>query len=683
MVFPNTVTRSAVADINGTAASAGQLSPLQGVVVSIGQVVGPATSYWDGGGYNSGTEIFVPTAFVGYTSGTWSLATTPLTTGLRYLLRSKTTDFAGNVENFAAVPQTVFLFDLTKPTAAVVNLAAAPPSAYQRAMNPVTGSAWDGPSVSSAGLAALAAGGVQARILETNGASYNYWSSGVGLFNQPDGGLAWFNANSGTPLSWSYSHAALDGQLVSGRNYLVQTRAADAALPSNVGPTINGVDSLFTLSKDSVPFTFDNVPAASTVTTPLPGAVISALASISGTAADALSGMANGSLIAVSLQEIAPGGAYWTVVVPGTFTLSGAEPWYPISTLTGGAFACGLWSFTAPLFTDQFTYRVRVRAKDNAQPGGNLQPVVSSVTFTIDSSLPSASVTYPIGLPASQGNLKALTVINGAAADQFGIQATSVSIQHAGTLKYYDPGTGLFNSTPAKYLGATMSSPGCTNCTWTLAAVSLADNSTYTIVAVGWDVSGNPSPPSAPVQIRFDTTPPTSGVVAPLTAGFIKDMTTVTGTAADPNIEGSQVAGSQINIQRGSDSNYWTGAGWNSLIQWLTPAAGSPWTVASGLPPSTNNDTSGLKDGRQYTISVRAFDVAGNTQTVILGGNSFNADFSSPTALVQLPVNGSRKNTLPVLSGTAQDTDRRRGPADGFQRQVPEIRIYDATLNKY
>ncbi|MFA6004268.1 MAG: Ig-like domain repeat protein, partial [Elusimicrobiota bacterium] len=666
---------SALSQITGTASSAGMLSTIQSVGVSIGQKVGPVVTYYEAGAFSSAAEKFLTANFVGMASGTWTYPAPGLTSGLHYRLRSKTTDYAGNVEDYAAVTQIDVLFDQSKPTGTVSGLAGAAPSAYQLGINPVTGAAFDNPAVSSAGLAALSNGGAQVRILERD--TSKWWDTGVGQFNQSDGDLGWFDANSGSPDAWSYSDVSLDGQLVTGRTYIVQFRGRDTAVPANLGPSSNGVDSIFTLAQDSVTFIADKVPARSTVTYPIPGTILQSVAAITGTAADDLSGIASAAQIEVSLQELSPNSAYWDGVAPGTFT-SATEIFYPVSGLTGGAFAGGIWTFDAPLLQDQFKYRVRVRARDNASPGGNMQPVVSSITFSIDLHVPGVGITYPISLPSLAGNFKNLMTLSGTANNQLGVRSSSVCFQDVDTLLYYSTQTLTFNSPNPNWVGAALSG-SAPNYTWTLASVPLQDNKTYNLWALAYGFSGMPSALSNQVIIRFDQTPPQARVNVPAGHSFLPALNTVSGTSEDPNSNPSPLAGTEIRIQRDAPGyDYWNGTGWGAGAVWLNPSAGSPWTKNTQLPPATNDDVSGLTDGRKYTVEARAYDVAGNTQTVLLAGASFYFDVSAPAVLVQMPADGSRQKALPSIYGTAEDVEPGK-----FNVKFPEVRIYDIPINRY
>ena len=172
-------------------------------------------------------------------------------------------------------------------------------------------------------------------------------------------------------------------------------------------------------------------------------------------------------------------------------------------------------------------------------------------------------------------------------------------------------------------------------------------------------------------MIRYDITPPVSRPVTPADGSFLKELVSVTGTAQDLYSNPSGVAGSQIKIQH-ADGRYWNGSAWALPVFWLTGVPGSSWTKSAQLPPSDN--LTGLEDGVSYTVQTRSYDIAANTQTVYLAGNSFTFDISSPAVYISLPLNGSRKISLPLVSGTA---------ADAFNVDFPLIRVYDLGTEKF
>ncbi|MEK7422398.1 MAG: hypothetical protein AAB131_01025, partial [Actinomycetota bacterium] len=279
--------------IAGTASGVSLLTPLSRVQLSIGQLdlSDNSTSYYDGSfTFVGSTEYFHNTLFVGQASGTWTFNTPVFSPGKYYVVRSKAVDQGGNAENFAVVISTRFLFDNIKSTGAVTGMAGAGSnSSYYRTINPLIGTAFDGPLFdASAGLETRANGGAQVRIYDVG--LGQWWNSSGGDFNQPSAAAAWVNASAGSAAAWTYSNAALDGKLTSGNRYLVQFRAKDKALPVdfNQGPSAIGTDSNFTLGVDSITFTADTVPPLSRITAPGAGTVVKVLTSIGGPAADVI-----------------------------------------------------------------------------------------------------------------------------------------------------------------------------------------------------------------------------------------------------------------------------------------------------------------------------------------------------------------------------------------------------------
>ncbi|MEK7720936.1 MAG: hypothetical protein AAB359_00945, partial [Elusimicrobiota bacterium] len=527
--------------------------------------------------------------------------------GVSYEVNARTLDKAGN---YSSVYSTrTFAYDVHKPTGAVTLLAGAAFAAYQRQAGPLSGSAFDGPSGGAAGLALVDAAGSQLRILEKE--TGKWWDDIGGTFGITDGNSAWFNANSGTSEAWIYTHASLNGALYTGRNYLVQYKGMDKSTPPNTGPSSDGLNALFTLAKDSVTFTADRLEPVSRTTFPRDNARLKTLATITGTAADTDSGIAAMGQIAVSMREVSPGTGWWNGFSTGTFSAS-SEVFYPLSVNLNGTFSGGAWSFGAPALQDGYTYRVRVRATDNALPGGNTEADISSVTFVYDITAPGAAITYPIGLSDLRGNLKALTAVSGTAFENFGIKSASISVQEAGG-PYYDTQSSTFNSPTQKWITAVISGSG-PSYTWSVAAPPLTDNKNYDLQIIADDLAGNVLTPPTATTIRYDITQPLSGPATPADGSFLRQLTEITGTAQDPNSNPSTVAGTQIKIKR-SDDQYWTGAVWG-VETWLTGVTGNSWTKNTQLPPSDN--LTGLQDGTLYTVQTRSYDIAANTQTVFL-----------------------------------------------------------------
>ncbi|MCK5582927.1 MAG: hypothetical protein KAI33_04015, partial [Elusimicrobiales bacterium] len=459
--------------------------------------------------------------------------------GNTYEINARALDKADNYDLTYSTES--FTYDIYKPTGTIEQLSGAVADTHQKAINPIAGSGFDGPSIGFSGLALIGDSGSMLRILEKE--TGNWWDSINGAFNISDGDTAWFKANTGTSESFEYSHADLNSELVNGNNYLIQYKGKDKSLPVNEGPSSDGTDSIFTVAKDSVSFIADKVAPVSRVSAPVDNSKMKAMSQISGTAQDILSGIDVKGQIEISIQEISPGNAYWTGVVPGTFTAA-SETFYSLDDATFNSSYDGLnWNFDSPELRDQYTYRIRVRARDNAAPGGNTEVDISSVAFTYDFKDPSAAITYPA--PASK--LKALALVSGTAYEDFEIKSASVSFQDIDSTFYYDPGTLDFDSGVPKWLTADIVGSG-PNYTWSVTAPSLHDSSRYDIRVIAEDIAENVMPAPTATTITYDTTEPLSGVSTPASGDFLNNLVSVTGVSSDPNVHSSGVGGTQITI---------------------------------------------------------------------------------------------------------------------------------------
>ncbi|MEF3279377.1 MAG: hypothetical protein K6357_00185 [Elusimicrobiota bacterium] len=303
----------------------------------------------------------------------------------------------------------------------------------------------------------------------------------------------------------------------------------------------------------------------------------------------------------------------------------------------------------------------------------NEEVEISSITFIYDTTPPTVSITYPISLPDTRGNINFIPNISGPVYEPFTVKYASVAVQEVDTLLYYDIATSTFSSSSSKWIDTNISGVG-PNYTFSVQSPNLQDNKNYNLYVKAGDIAGNESAVGSAVVIRYDITPPVSDVSFPVNNEFYNYISSVTGTASDLNSNPSGLKNTQIRIRQQFGNNYyWNGTQWVSNEVWLDPVSGSPWVKNTQLPPP-NNQPTGLEDNGLYEIKSQAFDIAGNTQTVLLTGSVFRFDVSSPTAQILTPYNGYRYNSLTVSSGTAQDT---------YNVRFPLVRIYDIPLNAY
>ncbi|PIR16845.1 MAG: hypothetical protein COV48_09315, partial [Elusimicrobia bacterium CG11_big_fil_rev_8_21_14_0_20_64_6] len=232
--------------------------------------------------------------------------------------------------------------------------------------------------------------------------------------------------------------------LQSGVSYYMTVSGIDDAAPT-------GTSEIFNSAVKASTFTVDLVGAVAGFTAPSQDSVVSGLSKIRGTATDALAGVSAAGQIEIAIAEDSPNTGCWNgLVAGGTFTLTGCPIYYP---LTGadraGTYTPGstFWDVNVPPLTSQFTYKLWVRARDNATPSGNYTApaTISSITFVYNTTLPSSAILIPPALPAAGGNLAAAFTVSGTASDSFGITGTSVAYQEADTNMYWD-GVSTFSS---------------------------------------------------------------------------------------------------------------------------------------------------------------------------------------------------------------------------------------------
>jgi hypothetical protein len=663
---------SSISWISGTSSDTNDLGQVDRVELRVKNLSNNGYWQWSSMNYTGDeTSWFVVGTTNNYAN--WYSSGTPgggitFTNGIQYEINFRVFDKAGNYTT--TYTTRTFVYDIGKPTGSITNIGGNLVSSYHSVISPISGNASDTPNVNASGLATLVNGGSQIRILDVE--SGRWWNYIDNEFNIIDGESAWFNGNSGTSENWVYSNANLNSKAINGHRYLIQYRGKDKSTPANIGPSSNGLDSNFTVGRDSITITYDITPPQSTITLPVNGSTVNVVNYIAGTATDTISGIASKSQISLSICEIEPAGLCWNGVVPGTFTVAN-EVFYPLDydASLNGSYVNGVWQINAPVFRDGYKYRIRVKACDNAVPT-NCEVNLSSITFVYDTTPPNPILTYPISLPDSRGNINVIPTISGNVYEAFTIDYASIAIQEADTLNYYDPQTSTFNSTTAKWIGATITGTG-PNYNFSVLSPNLSDNKNYNIYVKAGDKAGNSKIGDATVVIRYDITPPSSNITFPVDGEFYNFISSVTGWSNDPNTNPSGVKNTQIRIQQLFGNNYyWNGTQWVSAETWLSPVNGNSWIKSDQLPP--NNTPFGFEDNGLYEIKSRAFDIAGNTQTVLLSGSVFRFDTSSPTATIDQPLNGYRYNSLTSIYGVAQDT---------YNVRFPLVRIYDIALNAY
>ncbi|MEK7767873.1 MAG: hypothetical protein AAB368_16705, partial [bacterium] len=468
-------------DLNDLPTISGTASDTVGLTVAELQVSsGPLyTTRWNGATWVS-TDAWVTAA--GTATLTWPRPNPTFWQDFgTYRVAARARDFAGNLS--LGVTST-FDFDVSPGTATV----SPPPAhlAYRNALATISGTAAD---------AFVGLSQVEVNV-KRNSDGY-FWGGGTGW----GAGVAWVTRDGGTPAAWSLTMPAT--AWTDAASYAIRARAKDLA---------ENVQAAWVVGSSSVSFTFDNVPPASSVTTPGSVTWVSALPTISGTAADSV-GI---STVQVLIKRAA---GYWD----GTnFNLG--EKWRDAAGATAWSYPAG--ADTIPPWTNGLDYELRSKATDYA---GNPSVVYSTRTFRFDNEVPASSATAP----ALENAYAGLSTISGTSNDAYsGVNQVELSARNLHTGKYWDGFSG-FQSGVETFFVAPTTNP------WTYADISGAFYTSGHKYLVRTGARDNSAPANIQtgllpsVTFTWDTSAPLSAVTTPQNGLFYKPLSVLGGTAAD------------------------------------------------------------------------------------------------------------------------------------------------------
>ncbi len=621
------------------------------------------TSYYNGISWQPGAASFPAQGSI----NPWSFNNAGLTyvNDHQYQLTAAATDNSGKT----GTTNVTFVYDVQKPTSAVTS----PVPGFLTAWSTISGVASDRvpaanhPSLLSTGAVSVAV--QQMGLGWWNGGDFTGGSPNYNLFTVVN-----TTTTGGSPNTWITNLPfGFTNSLVTGTTYFIVSRSTDNAGNTEFGAIPPGV---------GVTVLYDSAPATSVITLPVNAISYNHLTTITGTANDAVSGLAN---VQVTFKNVNTnqfydysddsfdlGVASWTVVT-GTTAWSYTTP----PKITGGSLS-------------GFQFRVFARAINNA---GVIPPDpdfnVGGILFRYDIGTPTSTINAPATASVFvQSTLP--TTLSGSANDTTsggsGIASSGVKIRILRSDGLLFNGVSYASDDGSFPLNANYSdgNPG----SWSLAvSTSLAwqDNFRYSIIARAQDQTTNNGAPNTPnfqtpystVTFTVDETAPQTAITAPPDQGAyssVQPLTNITGTATDPNAFASGVARVQLSVQQlnaGATNYYFNGTSFASTTQYMLVAAGTTtWSYfTAGL--SAGN----LINGASYRINALSTDAAGNAD-VVTATSTFVFDTSKPLGTVTFPANGDvQENPNPVF-GTATDV----GPA-GVGKV--EISLFDQDDNLY
>src|SRR5207253_306054 len=263
-------------------------------------------------------------------------------------------------------------------------------------------------------------------------------------------------------------------------------------------------------------------------------------------------------------------------------------------------------------------------ATDNT---GNSETPGADNTFTVDTAAPTtASVTTP----AAGSSFRAASVpasFSGSVADNTGgvglnANSTTFTLQRSSDSIYW---TGsAWQSAAVNLAASNNATTGNTAATWTSTATlptwSSQSDGTYTVQATATDKAGNTFTGTAVSFTLDNTAPATASVTTPAGGSSFRAASvpsSFSGSVADNSGGvGLNANSTTFTLQRSSDNNYWTGAGWQTAIFNLAATnsvtsggTAATWTSSATLPTwsSQSDDT--------YTVQATATDKDGNAFT--------------------------------------------------------------------
>ena len=583
-----------------------------------------SSSWWDGGGWVSGSAIYLSGDVVspGATSSGWSydfvLGSVPASVKA-YLVSVRSFDAAGNSSPWSYT--NFYVGDVVDPVVSVLD-----PVNWSSVASPVTVS----------GLASDDVGvdGVQVRVYDRDSSSWwdgGGWVSGSAIYLSGD-----VVSPGATSSGWSYDFV-LGSVPASVEAYLVSVRSFDAAGNSSPWSYTNF-------------YVGDVVDPVVSVLDPVNWSSVASPVTVSGSASDDVG--VDGVQVRVYDRDSS---SWWD----GGGWVSGSAIYLSGDVVSPGATSSG-WSYDFVLGSVPASvkaYLVSVRSFDAA---GNSSPWSYTNFYVGDVVDPVVSVLDPV----NWSSVASPVTVSGLASDDVGVDGVQVRVYDRDSSSWWDGGGWVSGS--AIYLSGDVVSPGATSSGWSydfvLGSVP-ASVKAYLVSVRSFDAAGNSSPWSYTNFYVGDVVDPVVSVLDPVNWSSVASPVTVSGLASDD----VGVDGVQVRVYDRDSSSWWDGGGWVSgSAIYLSGDVVSPGATSSGwsydfvlgsVPASV----------KAYLVSVRSFDAAGNSSPWSYT-NFYVGDVVDPVVSVLDPVNWSSVASPVTVSGSASDDVG----VDGVQ-----VRVYD------
>jgi len=344
-----------------------------------------------------------------------------------------------------------------------------------------------------------------------------------------------------------------------------------------------------------------------------------------------------------------------------------------------------------PLGDGSHTFKVRAVA-------GAKTSSASSYPWTVDTTAPSATVSYPANAAilsaGAWGACPGGTAICGTATDAGGVSAVVISIRREGGGWW---GGSSFDQGSERFLSAHLESPGKDSTRWSF-QLPLPGDGSYAVHVRATDRAGNQTSASAQASTRFalDTTPPPTPAIdtkpAPVTtaksASFAfsdsepgvtllcrRDGAKLASCASPTSYSGLTLGEHTFQAQaRDAAGNLSASASYSwTIVKELPKEAGKPFTVsgnASGplAPGVTRALAITVSNPNNVAISVTAL-----TATVAPGSSKVGCDGPSNLQLTQSSVSAATVLTVPANGHVTLPS----GPVS-----APQVLMRDLSVNQ-
>ncbi|MHB0996960.1 MAG: RHS repeat domain-containing protein, partial [Elusimicrobiales bacterium] len=626
--------------------------------------------YWNSGGLAFNIDYATAAWFtvlsgavLGGNTTTWAyaIADAAWTNGVSYDINSRARDRvsipAAHYEN--AWSTVAFTYDTAAPVPAVTD-----PASLGYITAPL------GAQTTAQGTIDTDASLVEVRLQDlTQGATY--WNEAAKAWQNT---VVWNTAEIYAAGFWRIKLSS--GAWVSGRKYELYVKGTDSSIPTaNVGYSA------------TQRFWYDIQKPTSTITGLADGAVLTGLATITGTAWDS----SHYDPVGTSLDKTelslynAESGQY--------FTGSGWGAMTPLAvSLDGGALNGAQnrwehnWTITPSTgWVNNYHYELRNRALDKAGNQENkslYNPDTPKISFTIDLQAPTAVATSPANAGIyGAGSWK----IYGTASDNQGLDWVKLCLKDISGNKYWNgsfwqdnPGYDVwFSSENLQGLTGASTNYYYQGVNWVSA--------TYELSAKAKDDVGREQAAITTTTFTIDIQTPDSRVTLPENNKFYNNtsnaIASIQGTSSDDK-SGIPNGGVELWVRALGPAGelqwpttYWNGTGWQDSASpmWL-PATlvGNAGDLNRAWTYPTPNFAllSNAGSGHRFKVQARAKDVANNQQAPTLN-NYFEYDVVLPTSAILNPADAAESSKWQYLNGQARD------PYPGATLDVVQLQIID------